>query len=665
MQGKTIAEKYQIVEKLRELRFYDLFIAYNENAGRQVLLKIIKPEVSGGKTYDSLKADLSVVASLRHAGVSPLRDFGEHDGGIFLVEDYFDGSPLNEVTKRTGAINAYHTLNQGIKITDAIGAAHAKGIIHGLLTPESVSMGGDLSVRVCDFYYLYALTSELRTTREFQGRDIIYCAPEVIAGGKPTLASDVYSTGVILYELLTGKLPFDRESAMSIALKKETLKPKSPRELNPDIPRLLDTVIMKCLKNDPEARYPDARRLVSELHLCRSSLARSMAEQPAATAPGQPATEQNDGSDGLINMGGFIKSKEELRAAAAPRQTTGGVSWNADPVYDEEETEYMEHEGKRRLPQGFVFFMISLFVLVSMLIFGFHFVKVFLGGDGSVGGNVTVPQVVNKSMVEAKAVLAQSGLVPVEENPQFSKEVPSGFILKQEPPAGSSVKSGREIKLIPSAGEKMIPVPKFIGLTLEDAKVLLEQAGFQLGEAREVFDERVGMGYVVEQSPEEGREAMSGQRIILTTSKGHAPRLINMPRVVDLSAFDAKSILAMNDIENVNVVKLVCGGVSGFVIAQSVLEGVRITPDQTVTLYVVEPPPSTVFHEIKGVVNLKISTENLTQEVVVMTFDQDGSREVYRRTHSNGDDVKVTVSGYGKTHVKVYLDGVVAKEQSL
>lgn len=665
MQGKTIAEKYQVVEKLREMRFYDLYIAHNENAGRQVLLKIIKPEISGDNSYESIKADLSVVASLRHAGISPLRDFGRDGDGIYLVEDYFDGSPLTEVIRRAGAVNAYHTLNQGIKIADAIGAAHARGVMHGLLTPESVSMGSDLSVRVSDFYYLYALTSELRTTREFQGRDIIYCAPEVVSGGKPTMASDVYSTGVILYELLTGRLPFDRESALSIALKKETIKPKSPRELNPDIPRLLDTVIMKCLKNEPEARYSDARRLVSELHLCRSSLARSMAEQSNAMATGQPQVEQKSDSDGLINMGGFVKSKEELRAAVAPRQTTPTPSWNAEPGYDEEETEYMEQESGRRLPQGFVFFMISLFMLVALLMFGFHFMKVFFGGDGATGGNVVVPSVVNKSMVEAKALLSGSGLVPVDGSPQFSKDVPSGFILKQEPPAGSTVKSGREVTIIPSAGEKMITVPRLVGLTLDDAKMLIEQAGFQLGESREVFDEHVGVGYVVEQTPEEGREAMSGQRIILTISKGHAPRLINMPRVVDLSTFDAKSILAMNDIENVNVVKIVCGGVSGFVIAQSVLEGVRITPDQTVTLYVVETPPSTVFHEIKGVVNLKISTENLTQEVVVIVFDQDGSREIYRKTHANGDDVKVTVSGYGKTHVKVFLDGVVAKEQTL
>lgn len=661
MQGKTIADKYQIVEKLREQRFYDLYIAHSENSGRQVLLKLIKPEISGETTFETIKADLGVVASLRHNGVSPLRDFGVDAGRIYLVEDYFDGTPLTEVIRRAGAVNAYHTLNQGIKIADIVSAAHSRGIMHGLLTPESVSMGRDLSVRVGDFYFLYALTAELRTSREFQGRDIIYCAPEVIAGGKPTMASDVYSTGVILYELLTGRPPFDREGALSVALKKETLKPRAPRELNPDIPRLLDTVIMKCLKNDPEARYPDARRLVSELHLCRSSLARSMSEQ---SETGHQPVEQKGESDGLINMGGFVRSNEELKAAVSPAKFIESSSWNADARGSDEENE-METEGKRRLPQGFVLFMVSLFVLISLLIFGVHFVKVFFDGAGSSGGNVVVPIVVNKNMVEAKAVLAQSGLVPVEEAAQFSSEIPSGFILKQEPPAGSTVKGGREVHLTPSAGEKKVAVPRFVGLSLEDATVLLEQAGFQVGELREVFDEHVMKGYVVEQTPEEGREAMAGQRIILTTSKGIAPRLINMPRVTDLSAFDAKSILAMNDIESVNVVKLVSGGVSGFVIAQSVLEGVRITPDQEVTLYVVEPPPSTVFHEIKGVVNLKISTDNEFQEVVVLVYDQDGGREVYRKTHMNGDDVKVTVSGYGKTHIKVYLDGIVAKEQTL
>lgn len=662
MQGRTIAGKYQLVEKLREHRFYDLYIAYSENSGKQMLLKIIRPELTTESTFSNLNADLSVVASLRHNGVSALRDFGLDGDMIYLVEDYFDGAPLSQVISRAGAVNAYQTLNQGIKIVDAIGAAHARGVMHGLLSPESIFIGGDLSIKVADFYYLFALSNELTSAKEFQGRDILYCAPEVVAGRKPTMASDVYSMGVILYELLTGRPPFDRDSALSVALNKEQKRPRSPRELNQDIPRLLDTVIMKCLRVDPEARYQDARRLVSELHLCRSSLARSMAEEggmePAAVS--KPVEDPD-----LVNVGGWLKQNDESRMAGMPQQQSGKSFWRDENRVDEEEVEELQSGTKKQLPQGFTLFMGSLFVLLAILFFGFTFIKNNFIGGGRTGVNVVVPDVTNKSVVEAKALLSQVGLVPVEEKPQFSKAIPSGLIMQQDPPAGSTVRAGREVLLTPSAGEEKIEVPRLVGLTADEARILIEKEGFEVGDEREEYDADVEKGFVIDQTPEAGRETYPGQRIMLVISKGSAPRLINMPRVTDLSLGDAKSILAMNEIVNVKVQKIASGGQAGFVASQSVLEGARIAPDQEVILYVADPPKNVVFNEVKGVVNLKISTEEPSQEVVIVVFDQDGSREVYRKTHKPDDMVKVPVSGFGTTNIKVFLDGQLAKEQTL
>ncbi len=197
------------------------------------------------------------------------------------MEDFFEGALLREVVERTAdsvkGVNALKALNLGIKITDALHAAHSRGIIHGQITPESIVVSGDLNPKIADFYLLYFLTAELKTMAEFQGRDIRYCAPEIIAGSRPTFESDIYSIGIILYELLTGKPPFERDNSLSIALDKVQVEVKSPREVNPDVPRLLESVILKCIKRSPESRYKNAGELLSELHLCRSSLLRAAA----------------------------------------------------------------------------------------------------------------------------------------------------------------------------------------------------------------------------------------------------------------------------------------------------------------------------------------------------------------------------------------------------
>lgn len=675
--GKTVGDKYQILEQIRQQRFYDVYIARLKDSEQRVILKWIKKElVESGETFKRLRANLSMVASLRHQHVASLRDFGE-DESIYLVEDFFDCASLRDVMDRAGGINALQALNLGIKIVDSLSAAHTKGIVHGHLTPESVEVSGDLNPRVSDFYFLYALTSELKTSTEFQGRDIRYCSPEIIAGAKPTYESDIYSIGVILYELITGKPPFEEQDSLLLALEKVQVDVKSPRELNPEVPRLLESVILKCIKRKPESRYKNARELLSELYLCRSSIIRAASE---AERKGElPQKEQQTPSEAgktttlnaLVSRNEGIPEAAEKQQPSAPDsgQSPGGGKNGAasgTPAGGDSASSTGIPEKRFRLPKGAVPFFISFGVLVMLVVF---LIEAFLHlpqlGGGVSFRTVIVPSVVGKSVVEAKSLLGNDGLAPKVVDRQTSAEIPKGYIILQRPEGGTKVKSGREIQLIVSTGRQKGVVPELTGLSLQDAIKLIEKSDFKPGEQREEYNDKFKEGIVIEQSPAPGEERDAGYPVSLIVSKGVEPDLITVPRVTDMPVDEAKNILEMNELANVEVSTMeTTGATNDYIAAQSVLEGTRVPPDRKIVLYSAKAPKSSSLEEVKGVVNIEIS-EKEKQEVVVMVYDQDRSREVYRGSHVAGDNLKVPVSGFGKVYVLVYMNGNLFKEQEL
>jgi serine/threonine-protein kinase len=506
---------------------------------------------------------------------------------------------------------------------------------------------------------------------EFPGRDIRSCAPEIVSGSKPTFESDIYSVGIILYELLAGKPPFDRDNTLSIALDKMRADVESIREINPNVPRLLESVVMKCIKRNPESRYKNAGELLSELHLCRSSILRAVADgqqpvQPAAPAPAQtttpavgtsqqiPAASQPAGAgaqEKMVTLGSIVGRKEG-EAEAAPAQAAPPITAEKPKVAEQQSAapppaavaaarnSSQPQEGvplkKRKLPRGLVPFLIALGVLIALLAGLFVLKDYFMGGVPI--GTVVVPNVEGKSVIEAKALLGNNGLVPMVIDRQNSEEIPEGYILKQLPEAGTTVKSGREVRLILSKGQEKATVPKLVGMTIEDARMLLEKSQLKLGEARKELSDQYEEGIIIDQTPAAGEERYIGRPVNVVVSSGKETRIVTMPRITDLAADQARDILEMNEIKNVRTEPLEAGGVAeNAVVAQSVLEGTRVSPGQQVTMYVAAPLSDDSQSEVKGVVSLDISANEGDQEVVVMVFDRNGPREVYRNIHGPGD----------------------------
>ncbi|HOX27746.1 MAG TPA: protein kinase, partial [bacterium] len=513
--GKTVAGKYIIEELIRSLSFYDTYVARVLNTDRRVIFKWVKRElVEPGHTIKKIKPNLAVIASIRNPGLSSLRDFGE-DESVYVVEDFNDGALLSDIIAKAGGINSLQALNLGIKIVDALSAAHSKGVIHGQLTPESVVVSGDLTPKISDFYLLTSLSSELKTTAEFQGRDIRYCSPEIIAGGKSTPESDVYSVGVILYELLTGVLPFEKENSLALALEKIQVDVKSPRELNPDVPKLLESVILKCIKRNPDSRYKNAMELLSELYLCRSSLMRSSVAEtfnPAVVEKKEePVREETQTKESEVNipvkkevlekdatLNDIVSKRTIIRTSAGDVEESNytkekdtiekGAEKIAAPADHSREGENIretkeEKKSSKKMPKGLVPFIAAFgSFLVIVLILWIVIMKIVGGGPAL--GTVVVPSLLGKSVVEAKSTLGNANLVAVIREKMPSDEIPQGYIMAQQPEAGIKVKAGREVALIVSSGPEKLRVPRLIGLKVEDAEQQIKNQQFRVGQKK-------------------------------------------------------------------------------------------------------------------------------------------------------------------------------------
>lgn len=656
MTGQTIGGKYQLIEKIREQRFYDAYAARLVNTETRSLVKVFNPGPAAEQAFERLKANLAVVSSLRHPGLAHLRDCGEHEGVIWAAEEYYEGAPLAQVLKSRSPLNTLQALELGIKISEALAHAHGKGVAHGLLTTESVAVLGSLAVKVADFQILHAMAPA-------GTRDARYCAPEILSGSAPSPQSDIFSLGVILYELMTGRRPFTAEQAMDIALDRNYEAPAAPADLNAHVPPLLNSVILKALKPRPASRYETASDLLSELLLCRSSIVRSLnrerfQEQSMAIKPSIPPP---------------------ARAADPPPPPPRDRDLSLDDLGKSLDLDGDMDTGQYRKRQIFAIAAVAILIATFAGIGGFLFrscggIRDNLGTGES--GVVQVPNVVNLDETEAKFKLGHADL-KTEIEKVYSADVPEGLVIRQDPPAGKKVKVGRTVKLIVSLGDQDLVVRDLRKMPLREAEQLAKDMGFRVEIERE-YSESVALDHVVDQVPKPGEKSSTGKLIKLFVSNGPEPREIDMPDLIGKNINDVHRILAENGIPYGDIKSVPTNAYEvGVVVSQSILPGTRVNTKSMgdVQIFVAEPsdggadnggvsPDDDPFYDGDNAADNKLKKKNVNvtvtqdgSEVVVEVVDRNGRSEAYRGNHNGGETVPLSLEGRGDVFVKVFING--------
>ena len=478
--GTVVDNRYEVRERLGSGGMADVYLAHDRQLGRDVALKVLHRRFArDGQFVERFKREAQSAAGLQHPNVVGVYDRGEHDGTNYIAMEYLPGRTLRAVLDEQAPLDQERAIDYGLQILQAAGFAHRNGIVHRDFKPHNVMCGPDGRLKVTDFGIARAGASEMTETGSIMGT-AQYLSPEQAQGQPVDFTTDIYSIGVMLYEMLVGAVPFGGDTAVAIALRHVSDAPVPLRQLRPEVHPALEAAVLRALEKDPAQRFRSAEEFASALEMAREAI-----------------------------------------ASGDPGQDT--AAWGAlmAPPPDED-----DRERRRRWPW---------IALVVLLLLGGTALAFALAGDDK----VEVPNMVGKPAQQAVAELARLGLKsdvkPIE------SEAPPESVVSHDPPAGDEVEEGATVVLRVSSGPGTKIVPEVRGKTEKEAVKLLNDADFEFTRQDEASSS-IAAGRAIRTDPAGGTEQKKGTRVQLFISTG--PKRVKVPDVVGLDIEDARAELS-------------------------------------------------------------------------------------------------------------------------
>lgn len=511
--------RYRVTEKIGSGGMAEVYKAVDEVLGRTVAVKVLHSHYASDPAFVArFRQEAQAAANLSHPGIVNIYDWGQDDNTYYIVMEYVRGTDLKSLVEERGPIDAVKVAEYAAQVCAALSVAHGYDIIHRDIKPHNIVLTPDGTVKVMDFGIARAGNTQMTQTGSVLGT-AHYVSPEQAQGRSLTATSDLYSLGVVLYELTTGRVPFDADTPVAVALKHVNDDPVPPRELNPAIPSGLEAVILRAMRKNPADRYASAEEM-------RRDLTRVASGRTVETPPPSRADETSV----MPAVGGAADRPGSSRVRPVPR---------------------------RRNPWPWV-------ALVALLLIA-GLAAAWAFGLFDTEPKVVVPDLVGMTELEAQEALesVELSVGPIEYR---HSEEPSGTVISHDPSAGSEVAPGSEVELTISSGIEQFAIPDLVGLTESEALAELRKAGFELNTIERRFSGEPD-GVVIEQTPAAGEQAPAGALVTLVISKG--VEIKKVPSVTGKSLADARSILEADGFR-VNVVEEFSDTVSqGLVISQS------------------------------------------------------------------------------------------------
>jgi len=525
---KVFSNRYRLTEKLGIGGMAEVYKATDEVLGRTVAVKVMLPQYASDETFAArFKQEAQAAANLASPYIVNIYDWGydEADGSYFIVMEYIRGTDLKTAIQQRGTINQRKVAEIGSQVCAALSVAHGYDIIHRDIKPHNIMVQPDGNAKVMDFGIARASGSSMTQTGSVLGT-AYYVSPEQAQGKTLTSTTDLYSLGIVMYEAVTGKVPFDAPDAVSVALKQVREAPVPPSKINPNIDAELESIILRAMDKNPLRRYATADQM-------RTALNNYLGGRPIDKGVEQPAEKTrvlNPSALPVIKKDG---AQPPIHTAVMPSVSELQKTFNVHSS-----SRVREMEEKRRRRRMVITGIIITVVLLAAIGIGVYAIL------SNTDNRVEVPHVLSMTEEDAEYDIVKAGLVVGSRDYQFSESIDKGCVIKTDPKYRTKVEKGTAVNLIISSGKeppKKVEVPSLIGLTQGEAEDKLTEVGLKFRRINNLFSSEIEIDRVCAQSIEPGTEVFEGTTVDFNISMGRETGFV--PNVVGAKAADAEAKL--------------------------------------------------------------------------------------------------------------------------
>jgi serine/threonine-protein kinase len=560
-----------------------------------------------GDFVAKFRREAQAAASLSNPHIVAIYDVGQDQDAHFIVMEYVEGKTLKELIVDSGTLDSALAVDIALQIAEALRHAHRHGVIHRDIKPLNILMTRDGQAKVTDFGIARAITSSTLTQTGALMGSVHYLSPEQARGGYTNERSDIYALGVVMYEMLTGDVPFTGDNVFSIGLKHLQESPRPLREICSHLDPRLEAIVMKCLRKEQDNRYQNVEALLEDLSAISTSRQRGWVEGSSADAQ---------------------KRSEDTRRSSVGKQGKRKVSWLA-------------------LTASIM--AVTMAVTLAALLYTFW-----------PRPEVVVPDVLGKTLAEATALLREANLNYTIKEAESNPDVPPNVVLRQSPEGGRTVRAGRAVEIVPSRGPELLQVPNIIGMTLLAAEIALTREGFVLGEKTERAHETVPAEHIIEQNPRPGTLTARGERVDIAVSLG--PPVVEVPTPELIGLTESEVVTRLRELGlsvRTPVTREFHATVPfGRIITQTPLAGERLPVGGEVSIVVSRG------RQVATVVVIPADKLGEHTRIEVSVEDVEGLRAVYDRVHRRQDgEIRIPVSGIAPFRLIVRIDGRVDRDE--
>ena len=679
MQGKILNNRYKIIKEIGRGGMAIVYSARDTLLERRVALKMLRPEYKSDDEFiDKFRQEARAVARLSHPNVVSIYDIVVDEERIYLVMEIVEGKTLKDIIKERTKLSIAESLEMARQIAAALSVAHGNQIVHCDIKPHNIILNDEMEVKVTDFGIARAVSNATVRVTETVVGSAHYFSPEQAKGGEIKAYSDVYSLGVVLYEMTTGELPFHGESPISVALKHIQQTPVEPSQINNEIPKEVNDLIMKAISKDPADRFQDASEMRQQITYCLKNLKSKTTNNNKKEKFNADETKvmkktdfaflnksknnKNKNDDGQKSLNNKNKENDKSKKTKNAKEIDAQKSAaNFDAEKDKRKNEIKKdnQKSKNKKPLYIISAVILFFLLTigGLLFFFNQYTNVPV---------VQVPDIEGKNLTEARKMASEVGLNLLEnEERVFSEDLPENYVVTQQPAAGERIKQSRPLNITVSRGPQLIEIPSFVGNSLREALLELDNLSLSSGDIQYIFRLSEDPGTVINQIPAAGAEVEKGSEITLFVSRGERDISVRMPDLTGLQQTEAVNLIRDKGL-NVGQISVENSNrfTDGQVISQSVRAGEYLPKGIAVDFVIskgAENPSAENFHLNRISINV---TGSERREVRIVIEDDNGEEQVYQAIHEPGDNIVRDIQSQGETKLRIYFDDQLIKSES-